>query len=253
MADDTLTLVLNGRVTLAQFATATQSLYKLVDALSCEIDRKAKVEWDIVGLEVSSAITTVKGEAQSPETIAAVVHAFEIVGESLRQYSPVPYSARVARPAANIVKLLNGRISSIRFETRAKDITVVSEGLRGKIGASTFAHGMVEGRVQTLSSRAGLRFTLYDKIYDSAVSCYVQQDQESQMRDIWGHRAAVEGWVTRDKDTGKPVSVRRITSIQVLPEVDQGHYRNARGVSPITNGQPSAEQVIRTIRNAWSA
>jgi hypothetical protein len=112
------------------------------------------------------------------------------------------------------------------------------------------SYDVVEGRVETLTSRKALRFTLYETITGRAVSCYPGEGSEEQMRDIWGRRTLIDGWVSRDPLTGFPVAVRKINSINVLPEVPTGYYRNARGASPRLDGEPLAETVIRLMRDA---
>ena len=112
------------------------------------------------------------------------------------------------------------------------------------------ALGAVEGRVQTLTERKSLRFTLYDGLHDRAVSCYVREDQQEVMRDWWGKRAIVEGEVSRDIESGRPIAVRKITRVQVLSEVERGSYLSARGVAPMKPGSPLPEEVIRWLRDA---
>lgn len=51
------------------------------------------------------------------------------------------------------------------------------------------AYSAIEGVVQTLTSRRGLRFTLFDSLHDQAVSCYLEDGQEELMRGVWGRRA----------------------------------------------------------------
>jgi hypothetical protein len=104
----------------------------------------------------------------------------------------------------------------------------------------------VRGRVQTLSSRGRLRFTLYDALYDKAVSCYLAEGQEDIMRDAWGHVALVEGWVTRDPATDRPLSIRGIERVTLLPEGDPHGYRRARGA---VLGRELPEAIIRRLRD----
>ena len=78
------------------------------------------------------------------------------------------------------------------------------------------AYGGVTGRIQTLSSRGGLRFTLFDTLFDRAVSCYLAEGQEELMRDVWGRMAVVEGLVTRDRATGRPQVIRSVRGVTVV-------------------------------------
>jgi hypothetical protein len=248
--DDTLTLVLDGQVTLEQFASATSNLLKLVKALSSTIDPKARIKWIISDLQPGSTITTITGETLNADALDRVIRAYESVGESLSQAMPPPYGPKVARPAMAIAGLLNGRIPSIRFETPNKDVTLISGGASIKHVTIMSAYGIVEGRVQTLTSRTHLRFTLYDKTYDTPVSCYVESGKEELLRDVWGNRASVQGWVTRDAGNGRPLSIRRIERVEIVPEVEPDHYRKARGASPRMEGEPTASAAIRMLRDA---
>ena len=110
--------------------------------------------------------------------------------------------------------------------------------------------GAIEGVVQTLSSRRGLRFTLYDSAYDKAVSCYLEQGREDMMRNVWGRRAVIEGRVTRDPETGRPLSIRRVAAVEVVPDYPPGSYRLARGIIPLRPDDPSPEEAIRRVRDA---
>jgi hypothetical protein len=113
----------------------------------------------------------------------------------------------------------------------------------------TEAYGAVEGRIQTLTSRGGLRFTLYDSLHDKAVSCYLAEDLEDIMRDAWGRRAIIEGRVSRDAKSGRPLAVRGITTLQVLPEIAPEKYRDLRGIARSTSGL-SVEEAIKRLRDA---
>jgi hypothetical protein len=112
---------------------------------------------------------------------------------------------------------------------------------------TTKSLGTVRGRVETLSHRKGFRFTLYELASDRPVSCYLQADHEDLMRNSWGHIADVTGVVTRDGDSGRPLAVRRVTSVDVVHEGDSMGFLRARGV---VGGTEPAEQVIRRIRDA---
>jgi len=113
------------------------------------------------------------------------------------------------------------------------------------------AYGAVEGRVQTVTSRRGLRFTLYDSLYDHAVSCYLGEKQEELMRGVWGRRAVVEGWISRDPISGRPVAIRRIFNVTVLPDVAPGSYEKARGALPYDPADVAPEERVRQVRDAW--
>jgi hypothetical protein len=94
---------------------------------------------------------------------------------------------------------------------------------------------------------------LYDQIFDRAISCYLGEDQESQMRDAWGRRVLVMGKVGREPLHGRAVVIREITRIEILRDTEPGSYRRARGVWQRAAGADPPEQVIRRLRDADSA
>lgn len=259
MRTETITLVLDGDVSLAEFARAIAGLRTLLNNLSKEVGGGAEIDWNVDDLERSSAITSFRGAAkkanQQPE-VEKVVRAYGEVGKALEKRFQVPYSLAVARAADNIVGILNGRIEAIRFETEEIDATIRSpeatpdRGANVAWPASVASYGAVEGRVQTLTNRGGLRFTLYDLLNDRAVSCYLKEGYEDLMRDAWGKLVVVEGIVTRDPLKGTPQTVRQITRVEHITEAGPESYREARGIVPIGPNGLMPEDAIRRLRDA---
>lgn len=250
-ASDTITLAVTGDLSLSQFAAVVTNFRSLVEALTSEVGGRAQVNWTIEHLDAGSATTTIAGESPTPEVVERIVRAYAAVGRNLAEDQPVPYSERVRRPAEKIVAMLNGTITSVRFETQEEEATVVSASARDAVVTRQFnAYGAIEGRVQTLTSRGGLSFILWDSLYGRPVRCYLQPGREEIMRGAWERRAAVEGWVSRDPLTGRPVSVRHVEDVRLLDDVPRGSYRLARGAVPAQEGDAAPEDTIRVLRDA---
>ena len=249
MAHDSITYSLSGEVSLDVFASSASDLRALVEALSAEIVGKHATEWVIEYMEAGSATWTFAGRGDA-EAVEKVVLGYSAVGRSLEQDEPVPYSQRVEAAARRLTSVLNGEVSAIRFETPEETATVVSPTASVETQRRWQAYGAIEGRVQTLSSHGPLRFVLYDSLYGKAVYCYLQPGSEEQMRGAWDRRATVEGWVSRDPVTGRPVTVRNVSSVSLLDEPQRGAYRKARGVVPLNADDPSPEETLKLIRDA---
>lgn len=254
MANDTVTLALDGDVSLSEFAEAVDRFDGLVRALA-RAEKVTHVQWMVAQLEVSSTLATARGISSNAQPVDVVkdevervVRGYLRVGHSLEHGEPFPYSAVVERQARGITGILNGRITSVRFETAEAEAVVAVSTAGPKSQPLPPSYGAVEGRIQTLTSRGGLRFTLYDTFFDKAVSCYLAEGYEDVMRDAWGRRAVVEGLVTRDAQTGRPLAVRGVTHVEVLPEVPLREYRKLRGIAP--RRTISAEEAIRRLRDA---
>ena len=256
MSDDVVTLALEGDVSLADFARATQAFDHLLRSLTRTVTPHSDLEWFVEHLDSGSAVMTARPEGTDLRQAESVSEAYRAVGRSLSEHEPIPYPPEVVESARQITNLINGRIPSVRFET-ARDTYVIDMPLLQGPTLSIVerertitARGAVEGVVQTLSNRKGLRFTLYDVLFDKAVSCYLRQGQESLMRDVWGKRAIVEGTVTRDPNSGRPLAIRGITDVQLVRDRERGAYRRARGVAPAHPGDQSPEELIRQLRDA---
>ncbi len=259
MAGDTVTLVLSGEIMLTDFTRAVSGLQRLVRSLSAEVSPGAKVRWIVDSLEAGSTIATIRGVASDGDGSAAIeriAQAYIEVGEALARHEPMSFSLKVQRQAHGLTAVLKRSVESIRFETADGDATITQEAVTAGRPAEVRAlgergaYGAVEGRVQTLSNRGGLRFTLYDSLDDHAVSCYLVEGHEDVMRDAWGRRAIVEGWVSHDPVTGRPQTIRRVQAVQVLPETKHGGYRDARGAVPVESQELRPEAAIRRLRDA---
>jgi len=261
MATDTITLMLEGDVTLESFASAVKSFTSLIVALTKE--EGGDIEWTIEDLQPGSALATIRGQSKQPERVERVVRSYAQVGKTMQQNRALHRPPSVSRPAMALGRLVGTKVRSIRFETPEEEAVISARPSRGRkptlaeatlqavpelqIESPAGSFGAVEGEVQTLTKRHGLRFTLYDSLGDRAVSCYLQPGQEEQMRDIWGKRAIIEGWVARDPINGRPITIRRVTNI--IPIADQGDYTQARGILPLEPNAESPEKRIRRSRD----
>ena len=248
-----MTLALSGDVPFDSFAKAMSSFNLLVSALGTEHDAGGDIQWFVDALEKSSALATIRGESTKPEKVEAVVNGYSKIATALEATHPMPtyrmptYRTRALRHAQDIVALLNEHITSVRFETAIEEHIVTSPPFIRAVPLRP-AYGAVEGRVQTLTNRKSLRFTLFDSFHDRAVSCYMVEGYEEIMRGSWGKRAVVEGLVTRDPSTGRPLAVRQVNRVLILAD-EEGDYQEARGAIPYVEGGPAPEEVIRRLRD----
>lgn len=249
MATGTVTLFLDGTPTVADYATAIAGFADLLSSITQRLAPGAEVTWEIEDLEAESALTTARGVSAEPEVVRRLAEEFLRIGVQLKT---APFVVGYEGPTRRLRSVLNGRIPRIKFETADDDVTIFpqAEPPPALPESVIIDFGAVEGRVQTLSNRGGLRFTLYDLLYDKAVSCYLAEGSEHMMRDVWGRVALVEGRVKRDPVSGRPVAVRQISRVEPLEEGRIGGWRAAIGaMRGITDGEP-AEDSIRRLRDA---
>jgi hypothetical protein len=252
--NDSITYSLSGEVSLSVFASAVKDIQALIEALAAEIvGGKDRPEWIVEYLEAGSATMTFAGQAegdQADEMIEKIVRGYAAVGRSLEAGSPMPYSRKVEGAARRLTGVLNGTVTSVRFETHEETATVVSPSATVQAQKLLYSYGAIEGRIQTLTSRGGLQFVLYDSVFGKAVRCYLEPGGEEQMRGAWDRRAVVEGWVSREPVTGRPLSVRRVSNVVMLDEIERGSYRKARAAVPLGVNEPLPEESVRILRDA---
>jgi hypothetical protein len=242
MPKDTVTIALNGEVTIQRFSNAIIYLVDLIQVLSKEMNPKSPIKWVVQSLEVSSAIATARGDGILDE-VEQIVNAYIDVGETLES-GRRPKSEKVANVADGYTNLFDEGITSIRFETADRDAVLTRNIPSITPERLIKSYGAIEGQIQTLTNRKGLRFTLYDALHDKAVSCYLNEGREEMIREAWGKRAFIQGEITREAISKRPVSVRNITLIKIISEVTASSYLKARGIIPIQQGTDMMPEII---------
>lgn len=251
MASDVVTLALDGAPTLDDLAEALGGLRELLDGLTQPTTER--ITWVVDGLSTGSAIASFRGISGDNARVSQIAHDYLDLGTQIalgqRQFNPPTIDRAVRR----LTGLLNERVPSLRFETADDDVTISS--VPAKVtspppGPGTpGGFGAVLGRIQTLSNRGSLRFTIYDTLHDKAVSCYLQDGQQDMIRDMWDRFAIVRGWVKRDPATGRPVTVRRVRSVKPRDEGHPNDYLAVGGLLSEAADEP-AEAIIRRLRDA---
>lgn len=250
MSTESLTVAIDGEVSLENFSKAIQGLLGVVRALSTESSPDRPLDWIIDDLEYGSAIVSVRPRQTIPGAIMAIIGMeFLGLGRALNSgdqsgTSPAVYNAGRA--------LLLAAPSGVRFETPEDEVVVGPSRNENAVEARPQARhslGSVRGTVQTLSRRKGVRFTLYDMQFDKPVSCYLAIGQEDMVKDYWGRRVSVVGRISRDGETGAPLSIRDITGITLAEPSKPGSWRRAGG---ILHGafDIAPEALIRELRDA---
>lgn len=249
MEKDRIRLTLEGSVTLADFSEAIGYFNELVNNLSKEVSQSADIQWRIADLEYGSATAVIQGYSADEEDIQRVTQAYQVVSNALVEKQSIPYSEEVRNAAYSLTSVIGKSVTSV--QTEVEGYTAVVEKPFIEVAESEgkpFAFGSVTGKVETLSRRGRLRVVLYDHIFDQAINCYFQEDQQSLMRDIWGKRVTITGMVSRNPDNGKAIEVRKITDVAIVDDNVIGAFRKARGIiSWDTDETP--EQAIRRLRN----
>ena len=247
MAKTTVTFELGGRVEIEHLAQGI-SLFR--NLMECLTPRGSGIAWVVEDLQPGSAVATLRGEASDIATVERIVGEYESFGALMSRHEDSALTDRRLLKAASGIRKLATTVEYVRFETPENDYTLRGNDEPHGQPEPRVAIGAVTGRVQTLSSRAGLRFNLYDTVHDKAVGCYLASGQEELMREAWGRRARVSGSVSREASTGIPIAIRRILTVEILADPEPGSYETARGAAPWRSGYELPEQVVHGLRDA---
>lgn len=125
---DTITLAVSGDVSLGDLAVATSRFHRLVEALTTENAPSAEIRWDIDDLQRGSVITTVRGRGDHAQ-VERVVDAYMDVGRALEAGRRIAHSDPVVEAAEQLVRIIDGEIDSIRFETAEADAVIIGPPL----------------------------------------------------------------------------------------------------------------------------
>ncbi len=257
MAKDTITLALNGDVTINDFSNAIREFSNLVKGISIDVASGKNIEWVVVDLEAGSATATIKGVVEDAEDIIEVekcVDEYIEIGRCLRERKSLNnYSSVTQKAANNLSKIMNGRITSVRFENPEDDVELFKipeiEEEVGQLTVLEHVRGAVKGRVDSMTKHTHLRFTLYDLLDNRAIPCYLVPDSIEIMREAWGKIVLVEGIVHRDPDSGRATTVRNVHNIKIIRELERGAWRKAIGAARGFLGDELPEEVIRRSRD----
>jgi hypothetical protein len=256
MSNNTITLTLEGDVSLAAFSEATVSLSELLNGLNMAVAAEDKIIWTVDDLQYGSTLLATRGETTdgTQRPVLRVVTEFERTVGALAAGRTLPIASLTA-PAHRLRRVVQRPVTTMvivteeaTFQIDAQDHVVAA----APPVASPWppAYGSVTGVIHTLSDRGRLRFTLYDSLTDRAVTCFLSEGQQDMMRGAWGKTAIVEGVVDREPASGRPRAVRNVTRVVALPDMATDTWTRARGVIPWEAGDELPEDVIRRWRDA---
>lgn len=185
MADGTVTLALDGDPSLADLATALGGLRILLDGLAGSATPTAEIVWTVESLQSGSAIATFRGTAGNPDVVKRAADDYLGVAQDLVRGTLSHRAPQVGAGARQIASIINGRVASVRFETESDDVVVTSSVAPQNVVTlqeRAPGFGAVTGKIQTVSSRGSLHFTLYHIRTEKAISCYLAPSYEDIMR-----------------------------------------------------------------------
>ena len=251
MRNDILTFALDGQVTIETLAKSLAELRTIVTGLTREVEPAADVDWIVEDLRGGSMAVEMRGSPRDRSDLAnveAVSDAWLALGRQMANGHELSYAPAVVRSCRKLRDIASRGDNRMTFGNTLDDV-VIRPDAQMPTPAPRKSYGSVTGRIQTISRRRSLKFTLYQLHTDFAVHCYLSADQHELIREQWGQVACVQGMLTRDTDSGRPLSIRQITNIEAMPDVPVRRFEDARGAIEWSPAHPSPEELIRAMRD----
>lgn len=252
--DNELTLQLVGNHDIdgfASFITNSRYLIKSLSSSAVKGHRRQanKLHWYPVSANVNGSIqVTYTAETQNQDSFEQFQDAFFQVGNALRSGDTIDYSHAVEKYANSLRKVVSGENDSLVFMNEELETVIKPEykSLDKKIAISSY--GQVTGKIETISSRHGLRFILYDSFFDRAVTCYVNNEKDEKLlADNFLKVVTVSGLVTRDPENDRPFRVTKINHIAQIKHLAYT-WQDAQGIIQLPK-DIAPEEYIRKLRD----
>lgn len=252
-----VSMQLDGSISLEKFSRTLSSWEQLLRAVALEADPDSGVHIILQDLVFGSALVSVEIMLATEAMESHFSNSFRSIGLAVRDGNIVNFPKAIREPAQkllNALKLDDG--GPLILSTDEFDI-VIPNGDMTKIAARNPKQdqlesiGVITGRLQALSSRGALRFTLYDLLNDRAIRCALTEDQRDDVRELWDHVVEVQGLIRRDPATGIPLSIREISRISLAQGTKiKERWLGARGVLQRISPDVASEVLVRRLRDA---
>jgi len=233
--EKTLGIELSGEITLDLFAAAIQEFNELLTQLTQEVSGTEGFEWQIDEQRKGNSFIQVRALSEDTVLVDRTIRAFDEIAESLAHGQLIGFSPNVVEHAYALTGLINGQIKSISFLTGFNTFTVAEHQDLKTVEQQTKSHiawGTVKGYVAAISGRTNLQMTLYDSLFDKAVACFLPEKFLAKAGEWWHKDVIVTGRVYRDIETGRPIRIRDVITVETLNPQGIEAFAAVRGITP---------------------
>lgn len=228
--ENTISLELDGdRISADKLKHSINVFFSLTDEIANEVSGKKKpIDW-IVSVK-SGSINLISHPVPKdidakliPKIVNAIGSGLDMLEKSSK--TPPYFSEKALELAQELATIPdikgNGlsricvRANNIQHNLTPKTVANVDSLL----GYHTKALGSIEGKLQAISERGDLRFTVYDSLTDKGIRCNIKEELRSEATKAFGKRVYIFG-IIRYAHNGQPKSIQ-VEEIKVFPENDK--------------------------------
>ena len=234
-----LTLELDGQgVTPDRFQRGTRAFFGVLSEVTKSVcDGKPNVQWRVQVKAGSNLVGIVPVPGFFPDVVNTIAVAMRAGMQSLERGHAQPrfFTEAAMKHARDLAELSNGdEGSDVRIRLWIfREPAVVSHHTVANV-MDAFAgefddHGSIDGRLQTLSDRGGIRFVIYETLSDRPVHCYIEQEKLEDALRYFRKRVEVYGLIRYRLD-GFAQSIR-VEDIVPFPDpADVPSFRDVYGI-----------------------
>lgn len=215
----TITLKLKGdRITAEKLRSSIGAFYGFVDEVASEISgRKKPIKW-IVRIKKGSIVLTNEPELMedlSPQMQDNIFEKIQTGIDALEKEAERPpfYTDKALEYLEVLASIPQGRsngLTGIEISIDRDKHSLTKEILLNVdtlLGVYSKALGSIEGKLQTLSERGGLKFIVYDALTDRGVRCYITEELMPDAARAFSKRVYVYGMIHYD-NRGNPKTIK---------------------------------------------
>lgn len=155
-----------------------------------------------------------------PEVYTYIKHGINTLGD--KAVRPEKYTDSILEKLQKLALLKKDGIS-YKIKMDNEEVRISSDSLIANInevlGCKYEAYGSLEGKLQTISSRAGLNFILYEALTDKPVKCLLKDDLLTLALKSFNKRVYVFGNLKYNSNSD-PVSIS-VQELYVFPDDDE--------------------------------
>lgn len=227
----TVTLKIKGdRIPADKLRKSIGVFYGFIDEVASEVSgQKKPIRW-IVRVKKGSIVLANEAEVDGRISLGVRNRIFESIEQGIDSLEkeatrPAHFSDRALEFLQDLASISKGKGNglgpiSITVEKKPHKLTPHTvANVDSILGVYSKALGSVEGRLQTLSERSGLKFYVYDSLSDKPIRCDVDEDLRDEATNAFGKRVYVYGLMSYDKN-GIAKSIR-VQEIKIFKGADE--------------------------------
>lgn len=257
MIERMFAIQLDGTVSLRRWSAILGAWNESLCEISMHVGEKHVLSISIDGLTYGSATAEVSAAFDAEPVAVQFTKTYDALGRGLRHgnLADVPASLQSCGEKLLEATRIDGD-GGVILSSETGDFVIspdskqVESASQRTVPDQVVAYGAVSGRLQSLSNRGALTAVVFDEVHDVPVRISLTDELRDVARELWDMNVVVEGRVRRAPDTGRPLSMTEVQSIQrIVKPKDPFAWRKARGVLAHIHPEKRSEQLIREARD----